>query len=56
MGDADSIDTSYNDFKPFHYTAGEEAVIISVDEKENVYQVVGHDAYSGESTYLPVKI
>lgn len=35
--------------------AGEEAVIIAVDEKKNVYQVVGHDAYSGESTYLPVK-
>ena len=32
-----------------------EAVIIAVDEKKNVYQVVGHDAYSGESTYLPVK-
>ena len=27
----------------------------AVDEKKNVYQVVGHDAYSGESTYLPVK-
>ena len=25
------------------------------DEKKNVYQVVGHDAYSGESIYLPVK-
>ena len=25
--------------------AGEEAVIIAVDEKKNVYQVVGHDAY-----------
>lgn len=35
--------------------AGEEAVIIAVDEKKNVYQVVGHDAYSGESIYLPVK-
>ena len=31
------------------------AMIIAVDEKKNVYQVVGHDAYSGESTYLPVK-
>ena len=29
--------------------AGKEAVIIAVDEKKNVYQVVGHDAYSGES-------
>ena len=35
--------------------AGEEAIIIAVDEKKNVYQVVGHDAYSGESTYLPLK-
>ena len=27
----------------------------AITEKKNVYQVVGHDAYSGESTYLPVK-
>jgi len=26
--------------------AGEEAVIIAVDEEKNVYQVVGHDAYT----------
>ena len=44
MGNADSVNASYNDFKPFHYTG-----------KKNVYQVVGHDAYSGESIYLPVK-
>ncbi len=30
-------------------------IFIAVDEKKNVYQVVGHDAYSGESIYLPVK-
>ena len=35
--------------------AGKEAVIIAVDEKKNVYQEVGHDAWSEESTYLPVK-
>ena len=34
--------------------AGEEAVIIAVDEDKNVYQVVGHDAYSGESHYIPI--
>ena len=34
--------------------AGEEAVIIAVDEGKNVYQVVGHDAYSGESHYIPI--
>ena len=28
--------------------AGEEAVIIAVDEEKNVYQVVGHDAYTGD--------
>ena len=55
MGDADSIDTSTMTSSLSTTRAGEEAVIISVDEKENVYQVVGHDAYSGESTYLPVK-
>ena len=27
--------------------SGEEAVIIAVDEKKKIYQVVGHDAYSG---------
>lgn len=33
---------------------GEEAVIIAVDEKKNVYHVMGHDAYSGENTYVPI--
>ena len=26
----------------------------AVDEDKNVYQVVGHDAYSGESHYIPI--
>ena len=34
--------------------AGEEAVIIAVDEEKNVYQVVGHDAYTGENHYVPI--
>lgn len=34
--------------------AGQDAVIIAVDENKTVYQVVNHDAYSGESSYLPV--
>ncbi|MDO4162814.1 MAG: biopolymer transporter ExbD [Bacteroides sp.] len=33
---------------------GEEAVIIAVDEEKNVYEVIGHDAYSGECTYRPI--
>ncbi len=32
--------------------AGEEAVIIAVDEEKNMYQVVGHDAYTGENYSL----
>jgi biopolymer transport protein ExbD len=35
--------------------AGEDAVIIAVDEKRNVYQVLNHDAYTGENAYLPIK-
>lgn len=35
--------------------AGKEAVIIAVDEKKNVYQVVGHDAYSGGKYLLACK-
>lgn len=34
---------------------GEEAVILAVDSEKQVYQVVGHDAYSGQNTYLPVE-
>ena len=34
--------------------AGEEAVIIAVDEEKNMYQVVGHDAYTGENHYVPI--
>ena len=33
---------------------GEEAVIIAVDKEKNVYQVVGHDAYTGENQYVPI--
>ncbi len=33
---------------------GEEPVIITVDEEKNVFQVVGHDAYNGRNTYVPV--
>ena len=36
--------------------AGEEAVIIAVDEEKNVYQVVGHDAYTGENHYVTISI
>lgn len=34
--------------------SGEEAVIIAVDSKKNTYHVVGHDAYNGRNTYIPV--
>lgn len=34
---------------------GGEPIIIAVDENHNVYQVVGHDAYSGENAYRPIK-
>lgn len=34
--------------------SGEEAVIIAVDEKKNVYQILNHDAYSGENNYVPI--
>lgn len=30
------------------------AVIIAVDESENLYQAVQHDAYSGENLYVPI--
>ncbi len=35
--------------------SAEDAVIISVDEKGRIYQVLNHDAYSGESLYRPIK-
>lgn len=31
-----------------------DAVIIAVDEERNVFQVVNHDAYTGENDYLPI--
>ena len=49
-GNANFI-TSFNDFQFVTTRAGEEAVIIAVDEEKNVYQVVGHDAYTGENHY-----
>ena len=35
--------------------SGQNAVIIAVDERKNVYEVVNHDAYSGESYYVRIK-
>jgi biopolymer transport protein ExbD len=32
-----------------------DAIIIAVDENRNVYQVLNHDAYTGENHYKPVK-
>jgi biopolymer transport protein ExbD len=34
--------------------SGEDAVIIVVDDKKNVYQLLYHDAYSGESSYVRI--
>lgn len=31
-----------------------DAVIITVDEKKNVYQVVNHDAYTGQDNFIPI--
>ena len=35
--------------------AGMEPVIITVDERKNVFRVVNHDAYSGESNYIRIR-
>ena len=34
--------------------SGENTVIIAVDEDKQVYEVVHHDAYTGENDYLPI--
>jgi len=31
-----------------------DAVIITVDEQKNVYQVVNHDAYTGQDNFIPI--
>ncbi|MDR1130014.1 MAG: biopolymer transporter ExbD [Prevotellaceae bacterium] len=33
----------------------QEAIIIAVDEQKNVYSVAGHDAYSGQSSYVKIR-
>ncbi|MDR3220183.1 MAG: biopolymer transporter ExbD [Dysgonamonadaceae bacterium] len=35
--------------------SGQDVVIIAVDERKNIYQVLYHDAYSGESHYSKIK-
>lgn len=34
--------------------SGQNAVIIAVDEENNVYQIINHDAYSGRSDFVPI--
>jgi|SRR5690606_24448847 len=34
--------------------SGQDAVIIAVDEEGNVYQVVNHDAYTGQRDFVPI--
>ncbi|MDR3244838.1 MAG: biopolymer transporter ExbD [Prevotellaceae bacterium] len=34
--------------------AGEDVVIISVDEQKNVYEVLNHDAYSGRKDFVSI--
>lgn len=34
--------------------SGEQPIVLSVDERQQVYQMVDIDAYSGEGNYLPV--
>ena len=31
------------------------AVILSVDDAGHIYQVLGHDAYTGENTFAPIR-
>jgi biopolymer transport protein ExbD len=35
--------------------SGQEAIIIAIDEQKNIYRVVGHDAYSGQSSYIKIR-
>lgn len=50
MGNADTSCSSFHHFEPIYYT-----LIIAVDEKKNVYQVMNHDAYTGENDYVPIE-
>jgi biopolymer transport protein ExbD len=34
--------------------SGADAVIISVDENNNVWQIIHHDTYTGENVYVPI--
>jgi biopolymer transport protein ExbD len=35
--------------------SGKNTVIIAVDSKKNVYQVINHDAYSGSEDFVPIR-
>ncbi|MCC2600289.1 ExbD/TolR family protein [Sphingobacterium sp. FBM7-1] len=34
--------------------SGDQPIVLSVDERNRIYQVVNVDAYSGEGTYVPI--
>lgn len=54
VGNADSLVASGDDFQLVDNPFGENTVIIAVDEDKQVYEVVHHDAYTGENDYLPI--